>query len=148
MDHAVHYLPIYSLHDSVIYFEEESYQVHPLGLVYSHRTEGMGWFRDLIARVWDFFGGNVGTYNRSVHRRLIKPALQELSDMACELYRDARRGPPDAIVGFTMSVQPMGAKGMSMMKVTMYGTAVRLKKLGVVSPLREVVWETQASRTM
>ncbi len=123
------YLPIYSLDESRILLEDGEYRVQPLGLILVHRTEGMGVLRDVMARVKDFFGGNVGTYNNSVYADLILPAMRELSDRAHDIYTSDVYGAPDAILGFSMSVIPVSSKGMSMMQATMYGTAVKLHKV-------------------
>jgi len=61
---------------------------------------------------------------------LIGPALKEMSDRAHDIYTSDLYGGPDAIVGFSMDVDSMSSKGMSMMQVTMYGTAVKLHKIG------------------
>lgn len=123
------YLPVFSVDEGRLLLEEGEYRVQHLGLTFAHRVEGMGWFRDILAKLNDFFSGNVGTYNSSVQSRLIVPALREMSDRAHELYASDLDGAPDAIVGFAMAVTPMSSKGMSMMQVTMYGTVVKLHKV-------------------
>ena len=112
------YLPIYTLHQN----PECRYQ--PLGLVVVHKTEGMGVFRDFIARLKDLTGGRVGAYDRSVNVDLIVPALRELSDQAHEIYTVDGIA-PDAIMGLVMDVQSVSSTGMAMMQITVYGTTVR-----------------------
>jgi uncharacterized protein YbjQ (UPF0145 family) len=96
----------------------------PLGLVVQHKTEGMGVIRDFVARLKDFTGGRVGAYDRSVSKDLIFPTLRDLSDQAHDIYT-VNNVPPDAIVGLMMNVQSVPSKGMAMMQITVYGTAVR-----------------------
>jgi len=91
-----------------------------MGMVFAHRTQGVEWYRDLFARIRDFFGGGVRSYDSMAQRHLIIPCLRELSDQAISVY-----GQPDAVIGVTFQVQNIGAKGMSMMSVTAQGTAVR-----------------------
>lgn len=112
------YLPIYTLHQN----PESRYQ--PLGLVVVHKTEGMGVFRDFIARLKDLTGGRVGAYDRSVSADLIVPALRELSDQAHDIYTVDGIA-PDAIMGLVMDVQSVSSTEMAMMQITVYGTAVR-----------------------
>jgi uncharacterized protein YbjQ (UPF0145 family) len=94
--------------------------IETLGMVFAHRTQGIAWYRDLLARMHDFFGGGVKSYDKPVQKELILPCLRELSDLAYDLY-----GEPHAVIGVTFKVTPIGAKGMSMMSVTAQGTAVR-----------------------
>ena len=112
------YLPIYTIH------QDPTRLYRPLGLVVQHKTEGMGVIRDLVARLKDFTGGRVGAYDRSVNGDLIFPTLRELSNQAHEIYTVEGVG-PDAIVGLIMNVQSVPSKGMAMMQITVYGTAVR-----------------------
>ena len=121
------YLPIYTIQQSeFIHDSKGRVRIQPLGLIFVHRTEGMGVFRDVIARIKDFMGGNVGSYNNSVYSDLIVPALRELSDRAHDVYGSDELGAPDAITGFSMEVVPLSSKNMSMMQVTLYGTVVKL----------------------
>jgi uncharacterized protein YbjQ (UPF0145 family) len=124
------FLPVFTVHETQLLFDDGEYRVQHLGLTYAHRVEGMGWFRDIMAKISDFFGGNVSTYSASVQKRLIGPALKEMSDFAHDLYTSDIYGGPDAIVGYSMDVDSMSSKGMSMMQVTMFGTAVKLHKIG------------------
>lgn len=112
------YLPMSTLHQNV------EYRYRVLGLVVIHKTEGMGLFRDFVARLKDFTGGRVGAYDRSVNGDLIFPALRELSDQAHDIYTVGEEA-PDAIMGLVMDVQSVSSKGMAMMHITVYGTAVR-----------------------
>lgn len=123
------YLSMYTLHGDRILLEGKEYRVEPLGLMFVHRTEGMGVVRDLIARVKDFFGGNVGSYNSSVYEDLILPAMREMSDRSHETYHSERLGAPDCIMGFTMKVLPLSSKGMSMMQATLVGTVCKLHEV-------------------
>jgi len=92
----------------------------PLGMVFSYRTQGIAWYRDLLARIRDFFGGPVKSYDKPVHRDLIIPCLRDLSDQAYELY-----GTPATVIGVSYEVNNIGGKGMSMMAVSARGTAAR-----------------------
>ena len=139
------YLPIFSMHESKLLQEQGEVRVQPLGLVFVHKTEGMGVFRDVLARIKDFFGGNVGTYNNSVHTDLIIPALRELSDLAHHIYGSELHGAPDAILGFVMNVQPLSSKGMSMMQVTMFGTVVKFHPVASSGASSSSVPETVAA---
>src|SRR5262249_4421438 len=112
------YLPIYTIH------QDPTRRFRPLGLVVQHKTEGMGVIRDLVARLKDFTGGRVGAYDRSVNADLIYPTLRELCNQAHDIYTVDGVG-PDAIVGLVMNVQSVPSKGMAMMQITVYGTAVR-----------------------
>lgn len=112
------WLPMYTLH------QDPMRRFRPLGLVVQHKTEGMGIFRDWIARLKDLTGGRVGAYDRSVSKDLIFPTLRDLSDQAHDIYT-VNNVPPDAIVGLMMNVQSVPSKGMAMMQITIYGTAVR-----------------------
>ena len=112
------YVPIYTLHHN----PECRYQ--PLGMVVVHKTEGMGVFRDFIARLKDLTGGRVGAYDRSVNVDLIVPALRELSDQAHDIYTVDGIA-PDAIMGLVMDVQSVSSTGVAMMQITVYGTTVR-----------------------
>ena len=112
------YLPIYTIH------QDPTRVFRPLGLVVQHKIEGMGVIRDLVARLKDFTGGRVGAYDRSVHADLIFPTLRDLCNQAHEIYTVDDVG-PDAIVGLVMNVQSVPSKGMAMMQITVYGTAVR-----------------------
>lgn len=141
------YLPIYTLQQSDFIHESRGQvRIQPLGLIFVHRTEGMGVFRDVIARIKDFMGGNVGSYNNSVYSDLILPALRELSDRAHEIYQSDALGPPDAITGFSMEVVPLSSKNMSMMQVTLYGTVVKLHPVIPQVDLRERPDEAVASQ--
>lgn len=104
--------------------QDPTRRLRPLGLVVQHKTEGMGIFRDWIARFKDLTGGRVGAYDRSVSKDLIFPTLRDLSDQAHDIYT-VNDVPPDAIVGLMMNVQSVPSKGMAMMQITVYGTAVR-----------------------
>jgi uncharacterized protein YbjQ (UPF0145 family) len=126
------YLSMYTLHGDRILLEGKEYRVQPLGLMFVHRTEGMGVVRDIIARIKDFFGGNVGSYNSSVYEDLILPSMREMSDRSHETYSSDLYGAPDCIMGFTMSVLPLSSKGMSMMQATLVGTVCKLHE--VVAP--------------
>lgn len=112
------WLPIYTIH------QDPTRRFRPLGLVVQHKTEGMGVIRDFVARLKDFTGGRVGAYDRSVSKDLIFPTLRDLSDQAHDIYT-VDDVPPDAIVGLMMNVQSVPSKGMAMMQITIYGTAVR-----------------------
>ena len=112
------YLPIYTLHQLT------EYRYHPLGLVVIRKTEGMGMFRDWVARLKDLIGGRVGAYDRSVNADLIFPALRELSDQAHDIYTIDGVAPA-AIMGLVMDLQSVSSKGMAMQQITAYGTAVR-----------------------
>ena len=112
------WLPMYTVHQDPVR------RFRPLGLVVQHKTEGMGIFRDWIARLKDLTGGRVGAYDRSVSKDLVFPTLRDLSDQAHDLYT-VNNVPPDAIVGLMMNVQSVPSKGMAMMQITVYGTAVR-----------------------
>ncbi len=115
------YLPMFTLGESGIYsINNEPQLCEPLGLVFVHKTQGMGWVRDIMARVRDFIGGGVRSYDKPVQNYLILPALRELSDMAYEKY-----GNPTAIMGLDFQVETVSAKGMSMKSITVQGTAVR-----------------------
>jgi uncharacterized protein YbjQ (UPF0145 family) len=115
------YLPMYTLGESGVYcIEGKPRMCEPLGLVFVHKTQGMGWIRDIAARLRDFFGGGVRSYDKPVQRDLILPGLRELSDMAYDYYDN-----PMAILGVTFEVMSIGSKGMAMMSITIKGTAVR-----------------------
>lgn len=94
--------------------------MEPLGMVFSHRTQGIAWYHDLFARIRDFFGGGVKSYDKPVQEQLILPCLRELSDQACALYDN-----PHAVIGVTYEVNNIAAKGMSMMSISGQGTAIR-----------------------
>lgn len=96
----------------------------PLGMVFSHRTQGIAWYRDLFARIRDFFGGAVKSYDKPVYRDLIIPCLRDLSDQAYELY-----GTPDVVIAVSYDVNSIGGKGMSMMSAFAQGTAARWVEL-------------------
>ena len=112
------WLPMYTVH------QDPMRRFRPLGLVVQHKTEGMGVIRDFVARLKDITGGRVGAYDRSVSKDLIFPTLRDLSDQAHDIYT-VNNVPPDAIVGLMMNVQSVPSKGMAMMQITVYGTAVR-----------------------
>lgn len=126
------YLSMYTVSGDRILLEGKEYRVQPLGLMFVHRTEGMGVVRDLVARVKDFFGGNVGSYNSSVYEDLILPSMRELSDRSHETYYSDLHGSPDCIMGFTMNVYPLSSKGMSMMQATLAGTVCKLHEVVAV----------------
>lgn len=125
------YLSMYTLHGDRIVLDGKEYRVEPLGVMFVHRTEGMGVVRDIIARIKDFFGGNVGSYNSSVYEDLILPSMREMSDRSHETYYSDLHGSPDCIMGFTMSVLPLSSKGMSMMQATLVGTVCKLHEVFV-----------------
>ena len=82
----------------------------------------MGVIRDLVARLKDFTGGQVGAYDRSVNADLIFPTLRELCNQAHDIYTVDGVG-PDAIVGLVMNVQSVPSKGMAMMQITVFRSA-------------------------
>jgi uncharacterized protein YbjQ (UPF0145 family) len=123
------YLSMYTLHGDRIVIEGKEYRVQALGLMFVHRTEGMGVFRDIFARIKDFLGGNVGSYNSSVYEDLILPSMREMSDRSHETYYSDLHGSPDCIMGFTMNVLPLSSKGMSMMQATLVGTVCKLHEV-------------------
>jgi uncharacterized protein YbjQ (UPF0145 family) len=127
------YLPMATLAGGGVYSVNGKLCVcEPLGMVFSHRTQGINWFRDVIARMHDFLGGAVKSYDKPVYKNLIIPCLRDLSDQAHDLYDTPEEG-PDVVIGVSYEVTHISGKGMSMMAVSARGTAARWVALPALS---------------
>ncbi len=127
------YLPMATIAGGGVYWVNGKLCVcEPLGMVFSHRTQGITWFRDVFARIRDLLGGAVKSYDKPVYRDLIIPCLRDLSDQAHELYDVPDTVPavgPDVVIGVSYEVNHISGKGMSMMAVSARGTAARWVEL-------------------
>ena len=83
-----------------------------------NRTCGLNFLKDYFAKVVDFTGGNSESYKKATDK-IVNEAFQEMIHIAEE-------AGADALVGVRMSVQPVSSKGVGMLMIVAYGTAVRL----------------------
>ena len=89
----------------------------PLAAVITHRVSGLDVIKDMWARFSDITGGRVRGYE--------KAGKSLIGDMVRELKEDASKIGADAIIGLTIQIFPIDAKGTSMYSMTAYGTAVK-----------------------
>jgi uncharacterized protein YbjQ (UPF0145 family) len=89
----------------------------PLDALITHRVAGLDLIKDMWARFADITGGRVRGYE--------KACKSLIGDIVRELKEDASNIGADAIIGLTIQIFPIDAKGTSMYSITAYGTAIR-----------------------
>jgi uncharacterized protein YbjQ (UPF0145 family) len=92
----------------------------PIDTVFAHGVYGLSAAKDFFARIADFTGGRVKGYEQA--------GEEIIGSLVNKLRKDTEKVGGNAIVGLTINVIPLDAKGTSMYCVTVYGTAVELKE--------------------
>lgn len=90
------------------------------GIVTTNIVAGTGFFSDFAASFTDFFGGRSGTYKRQMSA-IYDEAIDELSLKAIQ------KG-ANAILGFKIDFDSISAKNMSMLMISVTGTAVLIQE--------------------
>ena len=85
------------------------------GIVTGETIYGMNFAKDFFAGIRDFFGGRVGSYEKSL--------LQAQQESMREMEERTKSMGANAVVGIDIRFETMGAKG-SMLMVSVSGTAV------------------------
>lgn len=90
------------------------------GIVSTNIVAGTGFFSDFAASFTDFFGGRSGTYKRQM-AAIYDEAIDELS------FKALQKG-ANAILGFKIDFDSISAKSMSMLMISVTGTAALLQE--------------------
>lgn len=88
-----------------------------LGFLVEQELLGLSVARDLLAKIKEFFGGRVHSYDEPIQKGL-RRCLDRLAARA------AQAG-GHAIIGLRLAITPVPFKHMTMMQVCIYGTAIR-----------------------
>lgn len=88
-----------------------------LGLLIEQEIVGMNVARDVLAKIKDFFGGTVHSYDQ--------PIKDGLSRCLARIRTRAEEAGGDALVSMQVSLTPVPFNKMTMVQVCIYGTAVR-----------------------
>jgi len=91
-----------------------------IGVVTGCSVRGSAFQRDLVARLKDFWGGSVASYEKDL-------ALAE-KDALDKMVENARGAGADAVLGISVSVQTLPAKDGGFFLAVATGTAVRKRR--------------------
>jgi uncharacterized protein YbjQ (UPF0145 family) len=91
-----------------------------IGVVTGCSVRGSAFHRDLVARLKDFFGGSVGSYEKDL-------ALAEKEALG-KMVNNAKEAGADAVIGISLSVQTLPAKDGGFFLAVATGTAVRKRR--------------------
>lgn len=91
--------------------------VRYLGVVTGASVRGVVFYKDLVGKIKDVFGGRVGSYEKE-----LKKAMEEAF---ADLVETAEKEGADAVIGLSCDMEAVGEHG-TILAVVFTGTAVKL----------------------